>query len=187
MTVSEDGRVGRPPRFSPEERAALGDEAWSLKDTQGMSTRKIRDLFRSRGVDMSHTTVWQLISEAQERAQFLDYVGPAQSRAASIGRLDRMIERVMAQIDRYEAAIETGELDLDKGGPMLDKAHARYASYEQTWIRLTGAAMPTRHSLEDPNGNPVTPNMPLFAGLRHAVNEHEQKTRDMEENDGLDG
>jgi hypothetical protein len=186
VTLSEERRR-TGPRLSAEDRVRLGDEAWELKDVKGMSTRRIRDLFRGRGDDISHTTVWQLIAEAQERAQFLDFVGPAQSRATSVGRLDRMLEKVMKLIETYEAAIETGEMDIEKAGALLDKAHARYAQYEQIWLKVTGAAMPTRTQIEGPDGESLTPNLALFAELNRAVTAHEHKTKDMEENDGLDG
>lgn len=192
MTVSEDGRPKRP-RFSAsdEERAAIGDEAWALQDL-GKGLRTIQKVFNDRGIPISHATVAQLISEAQDRAKFLDFVGPAQSRAASIGRLMVALERQVQTIDSHAAALQTGELrgrgmDYEKAASVLDKAVARYITLEQLWVKVTGAAMPTRTQIEGPNGEPIAPNMALFAGLRHAVNEHEQKTRDMEENDGLDG
>lgn len=193
MTVSEDGRPKRP-RFaaSEEERAAIGDEAWALQNL-GKGLRTIQKMFNDRGIPISHATVAQLISEAVDRAQFLDYVGPAQSRAASIGRLDAALEKQIATIDSHVAALKTGELaggkqaDYEKAAAVLDKAVARYVQLETLWVKVTGAAMPTRHALEDADGKPIGPNMAVYAALKHAVNDHERRTRDMEENDGLDG
>jgi hypothetical protein len=192
MTVSEDGRPKRP-RFSADEetRAALGDEAWNLQD-QGKGLRTIQRMFNARGVPISHATVAELISEAQDRAKFLDFVGPAQSRAASIGRLMVALERQIETIESHAAALKTGELggknlDYDKAASVLDKAVARYITLEQIFVKVTGAAMPTRTQIEGPNGEPLAPNMGLFAQLDRAVNSHESKTRALEENDGLDG
>lgn len=192
MTVSENGQVGRPPRYSPEKRAALGDEAWALKDAGWGSTRTIAKMFTERGDTCSHTLVWELIKEAQDRAKFLDFVGPAQSRAASIGRLDEALVEQLETIRSHKAALQTGELqgrdlDYEKAAAVLDKAVARYLQLEQLWVKVTGAAMPTRNPLEDENGQPIGPNMALFAALRREVSAHEHQTRDMEENDGLDG
>lgn len=192
MTVSENGRTGRPPRYSPEKRAALGDEAWALRDAGWGSTRKIAKMFTERGDPCSHTLVWELIKEAQDRAKFLDYVGPAQSRAASIGRLDEALAEQLETIRSHKAALATGELggrnlDYDKAASVLDKAVARYLQLEQLWVKVTGAAMPNRTQIEGPDGEPIAPNMAVFAALRRDVAEHENRTRQMEENDGLDG
>jgi hypothetical protein len=190
VTVREDGHIGRPPRYSPEKRAALGDEAWSLHDTGWGGVRKIARMFTNRGDQCSHTLVWELISEARDRAQFLDFVGPAQSRAASIGRLDEALAEQLETIRSHKAALQTGELqgkslDYEKAAAVLDKAVARYLQLEQLWVKVTGAAMPTRTQIEGPNGEPVTPNMSLFAEVQRAV-EHRHKTRQMEESGGFD-
>jgi hypothetical protein len=186
VTVSEDG----PPRgrFSAdaESRAKLGDEAWNLKD-QGRSLRTIAKMFTDRGDPVSHTTVAELISEAQDRARFLDFVGPAQSRATSIGRLDAALERQLATITELAVGASTGELDFEKGHSALDKAMARYVSLETLWVKVTGASMPTRLQVEDANGDPIGPNMAVLHELRKAVDKHAEKTKDMEKTDGLDG
>jgi hypothetical protein len=192
VTVSEDGRVGRPPRYSPEKRAALGDEAWALRDAGWGSTRKIAKMFTDRGDPCSHTLVWELMKEAQDRARFLDFVGPAQSRAASIGRLDEALAEQLETIRSHKAALATGELqgrnlDYEKAAAVLDKAVARYVQLEQLWVKVTGAAMPTRHQVEDADGKPLRMPLPQIAGLERAVREHEHVTREMEQNDGLDG
>lgn len=190
MTVSEEGRIGRPPRYSPEKRAALGDEAWRLHDQGWGSVRRIAKMFNERGDECSHALVWQLIKEARDRAQFLDFVGPAESRAASIGRLDEALAEQLDTIRSHRAAMLTGELGgrdaYEKAAGVLDKAMARYLQLEQLWVKVTGAAMPTRTQIEGPNGEPVAPNMALFARLKREVDEHAQRTKDMEENDGLD-
>jgi hypothetical protein len=192
VTVGENGR-SRRPRFSAteEERVALGDEAWSLQD-MGKGLRTIQKLFNERGVDISHATVAELIKEAQERAKFLDFVGPAQSRAASIGRLMVALERSIETIESHAAALKTGELggrDLpyDKAAAVLDKAMARYTSLEQLFIKVTGAAMPTRTQIESPDGGPVPMPMATIAGLERAVRAHKQQTEELEERYGLDG
>lgn len=190
MTVSEDGRPRRP-RFSvdEEQRAALGDEAWALSD-RGKGLRTIQRIFNERGIPISHATVAELISEAHDRAKFLDYVGPAQSRAASIGRLGAALERQIETIDSHAAALQTGELggrdlDYEKAASVLDKAMARYVQLEQLWVKVTGAAMPTRHQIDDDRGERPTPDMALLDELRKAK-EYAQKMQEMEENDGLD-
>jgi len=196
VTVSEDGAR---PRFSADEerRAALGDEAWDLQN-QGKGLRTIRDIFRARGIAISHATVAELIHEAVTRAKFLDFVGPATSRAASIGRLDAALERQLKTIAAHAAALETGELqasgkgrgkvlEYDQAASVLDKAVARYVQLESLFIKVTGAAMPTRHQIEDSEGNPVTPNMAVLAETVRTVAEHAKKTKQLEETDGLDG
>jgi len=185
VTVSEDGRVSRP-RYSPEKRAKLGDEAWNLKD-QGRSLRTISKMFTDRGDPISHATVAEIISEAQDRARFLDFVGPAQSRAASIGRLDQALERQLATVTELAAGAQTGELDFEKGHTALDKAMARYVQLETLWVKVTGAAMPTRTQIEGPNGEPIGPDAAFLAALTQSVDAHARKTKSMEENDGLDG
>lgn len=200
MTVSEDGRyeagnppVGRPPRYTPEKRAALGDEAWDLRDRQGKGSRTIARMFTERGDPCSHTLICELIAEAIDRAKFLDFVGPAHSRAASIGRLELALERQLETIEQHKVALSTGELqggkkvDYEQAAGVLDKAVARYLQLETLWVKVTGAAMPTRHQIEDANGEPVGPNLAVLAGVQRAVTEHAQKTRVMEETDGLGG
>lgn len=184
MTVSEDGTR---PRFSADEerRNRLGDEAWNLKD-QGKSLRTISRTFTDRGDPISHFTVAQLISEAQDRAKFLDYVGPAQSRAASIGRLDAALERQLALIESHAAALETGEVpDYEKGAAVLDKAIARYITLEQIWVKVTGAAMPTRSQV-DVNSDGASLDTLPFDELKKAK-DHARRMAEMEETDGLDG
>lgn len=190
MTVSEDGAR---PRFSVDEvqRAELGDEAWDLQN-QGKGLRSIRDIFRARGIAISHATVAELIHEAVTRAKFLDFVGPATSRAASIGRLDAALERQLQTIASHVAALQTGELggkdlDYDKAASVLDKAVKSYIQLESLFVKVTGAAMPIRHQLEDDEGNPIVPNMAVLAETHRAVTAHLAKTKHLEENDGLDG
>jgi hypothetical protein len=189
VTVSEDGRPRRP-RFSAdeEERAALGDEAWALQD-RGKGLRTIQRMFNERGIPISHATVAELISEAQDRAKFLDYVGPAQSRAASIGRLGAALERQIETIESHAAALQTGELggrdlDYDKAAAVLDKAMARYVQLEQLWVKVTGAAMPTRNQLDINVPEKATPDRALLDELRK-VTQHEREMEEMEANDGL--
>lgn len=185
MTVSEDGRTPRP-RLSPEKRAQLGDEAWSLRDQMGMSSRRIAAAFSERGDQVSHVFVIQLINEAIDRAKFLDFVGPAQSRAASIGRLELALDEQWQTIRSHKAAITNTEVDYETGNALLDKAMARYLQLETLWVKVTGAAMPTRMQIEDSKGDPIAPNMAALNELGKAVAEHSAKTMEMERTDGLE-
>lgn len=188
MTESDNGGAARG-RFdaSEDERAALAREAWELKD-QGKSLRTIAAKFNDRGIAISHATVAQLINEAQENAKFLDYVGPAHARTVAIGQLDTALEDALDVVRSHKAALETGEmegrsLDYVQAAAVLDKAQARYERLLSLYIKVTGAAMPTRHQIEDGDGRPVRHDFEGIAALERAVREHEQRAREIE--DGL--
>lgn len=170
MTVSDNETSSRA-RLTAEERAKLGAEAWRLSDREGMSVRSIHERFVAQGWQISHMTVWRLLKEAYEQAQFLDLIGPAEMRVGAIGRLQEAIEMTLT-------AIRNGEVEFDKG-------MARYASLEQTLIKLTGAAMPSRVEVAT-DGDRAVPDMVFLEELRKAK-EHAQRMEEMESSDGLDG
>lgn len=169
MTVSDNERTRA--RLTAEERARLGAEAWRLNDIQGLSVRTIHARFVADGWQISHMTVHRLLKEAYEQAQFLDLIGPAEQRVGAIGRLQTAIEKCLA-------AIDTGEVDFDKG-------MARYVQLEGMLMKLTGSAMPSRVEVSGDRERPA-PDMILLEELRKAK-EHAQKMEEMEANDGLDG
>jgi hypothetical protein len=169
VTVSDNEASSRA-RLTPEERAKLGAEAWRLADIQGLSVRSIHERFLNQGHRISHMTVWRLLKEAYEQAKFLDLIGPAEQRVGAIGRLQTAIEKTLA-------AIDTNEVEFDKG-------MARYVQLEGMLMKLTGSAMPSRIEV---SGDPerATPDMAFIDELRKAK-EHAQRMAEMEENDGLD-
>jgi hypothetical protein len=158
--------------MAADQRAKLAAEAWALRDRQGMSVRQIADRFQKQGHQVSHMTVHRMLKEAYEQAQFLDLVGPAESRAGAIGRFDTYIEKILT-------AIDTGEQDFEKGMKLVLAA-------EQMLMKLTGSAMPSRMEVTGADGEAITPNMAVLNELRRSVDEHARRTKDMEENDGLD-
>jgi hypothetical protein len=165
VTVSDHGTGKR--RLTPQERARLGAEAWRLKDTQGLSVRTIHKRFVDQGYDVSHMTVWRLLKEAYEQAQFLDLIGPAEMRVGAIGRLEAAMEKLLA-------AIDTGEIDIDKGT-------ARYVQLETLLIKLTGAAMPSRVQVTDDRESPK-PDLAFLEALRKATEEAERQEKEEEAN-----
>lgn len=166
MTASDDAQVSRP-RMSPEKRAKLQAEAWRLKD-KGWGYRRIAKLFSERGDQVSHTLVMTLIKEAQEQAQYLDLIGPAEMRAVQLGYIDGAMERV-------EAAMEAGDCEFVPG-MKLQIALLKLAK------EIGGSAMPTRMQVETTT-NEAPPSAGTISAFAAAIDEYDQKLADP---DGLD-
>jgi hypothetical protein len=159
VTVGDDAQVKRP-RMSQEKRAQLGAEAWLLKDREGMSYRTIADRFTARGDEISFMTVMRLIKEAQETAQFLDLVGPAEIRAGQLGRFDTYIEEIKAQI-------KTGILEPKHGWSLI-------VAVERLMMTVGGSAMPARMQVETSDGGPP-PSMATIREFQRVIDEYEQQ------------
>lgn len=170
MTVGDEAKVSRP-RMSAEKRAALGAEAWRLKDREGMSSRTIADRFTKRGDPVSHVTVLEMVKEAQETARFLDLVGPAEIRAGQLGRFDTYIEEVRAQIT-------AGLLDPAKGWALI-------ATFERMMTDVGGSKMPARLQVETSNGEPP-PSMATIRAMAEALDKYDQDKTELQKTDGLD-
>ena len=134
-----------------------------LGQADGLACRTV-EMFEAFGLSE------RLLKEAYEQSQFLDLIGPAEQRVGAIGRLETAIEKTLA-------AIDTGEVEFEKG-------MARYVQLEGMLIKLTGAAMPSRVEVaSDPER--AVPDMVFLEELRKAK-EHAARMAEMEENDGLD-
>lgn len=169
MTVSDNGATpGPPPRFSPEERARLGLEAWRLQDTENASLRTIAKRFTERGDKMSHTFVGELIKEAKTKAKYLDLVDPATSRATLLGYIDTWVEMT-------RAAIDGGEVKFDKGMATL-------VQLARLHMQLSGASMPTRLQVETPTRGL---DMTFLSALQEEIDRHDQATAAHEAADEL--
>jgi hypothetical protein len=168
VTVGDEAQVSRP-RMSMEKRAELGLEAWRLKD-QGMGSRSISKRFRDRGDDVSHTTVLVLIKEAQEAAEYLDLIGPAETRAQQLGYLDGAIERT-------QTAIENGEVEFHKGMQLM-------VQLLKLQKEISGSAMPTRLQVEDTRPG-VLPSSPTLAAFAAAIDKHDREKNEIQKTDGL--
>lgn len=166
MTVGDEAQVGRP-RMSVERKAKLGVEGWRLKD-QGMSFRGIAAKFTKRGDEISHTQVARLVKEAQEASQFLDLVGPAETRANQLGYLDGAIEKT-------EAAIEAGDVDFEPGMKLLIQLIKLQKD-------ISGSAMPSRLQVETTGDTSV----PGLATIRACAAELDKWRHPAEATDGLE-
>lgn len=168
MTVGDEAQVSRP-RMSKETRARLGVEAWRLKD-QGLSYRGISKQFKSRGDEVSHVTVMALIKEAQEAAEYLDLIGPAEARAVQLGYLDGAIEKT-------ESAMTAGEVDFAVGMKLM-------IQLLKLQKEISGSAMPVRMQVENTRPGDL-PSAPTLAAYAAAIDEHDRKLGEIRKTDGL--
>jgi hypothetical protein len=166
--VGDEAQVSRP-RMSKETRARLGVEAWRLKD-QGLSYRLIAKKFKERGDDISHVTVMALIKETQEAAEYLDLIGPAETRAVQLGYIDGAIARV-------DSAIENGEVEFHKGMQLM-------VQLLKLQKEISGSAMPTRMQIEDVRKEPP-PSMATIRAFAEEIDKH-KRLRDQRGPDGLE-
>jgi len=171
VTASDDGRL-KPWSLTVEERARLGALAWHWNETELLSTRSIaKRLHEREGIRVSHVWVAKALNEARDQAKILELYGPAQVRAGQIGRIEQYLEVL-------HAAVQTREIALDVGHKLIFDA-------EKILMKLTGSGAPTRVEVADERERP-TPDMALLEELRK-VTQHDERTAQMEENDGLDG
>lgn len=182
MTVSDNGDGRRAPLtgevcakpirstdLTDEERAKLAAEAWRLKDQEGLSTRTLEARFKARGYDIDHVTIWRMIKEAQEQAEYLDLIGPAEMRASQLGYLESAIEKT-------HAAIATTEVEFTKGMTLM-------IQLIKLQKEISGSAMPTRMQVEATTNNRL--DMTMLRAVQAEIDSHNQITADRQAADGL--
>lgn len=174
MTVSEDGRLHRGS-LTAEERAKWAVKAWELVDELDMSFRDIqRKWVAEHGFYVSHVTIRRWVNEVRREEKILEMYEAEDVRLTLLGKYENYQRSI-------RAAMDTGEVDFEPGMKLL-------LSVAKEIAKLANAAVAPTNKVEVTGDvAAVAPNLALFAELKRAVNAHEHQTKDMEENDGLDG
>jgi hypothetical protein len=174
VTVSEDGRLHRGS-LTAEERAKWAVKAWELVDEHEMSPRSIsRKWVEDHGFYVSHVTIRRWINDVRREEKLLDEYGAEDVRLGLLGKYERYQECI-------KAAMDTGELDFEPGMKLL-------LSVAKEIAKLANAAVAPTNKVEvTGDAGQLSPNLALFNELQQSVTAHERRTKDMEENDGLDG
>jgi hypothetical protein len=168
VTVRRDGERLKPHAFTDAERAELAAKAWHWHETEMLSTRSIAARILEReGIRVSHVWVAKALNEAREQAKILELYGSAQTRAGQIGRFEQYLENM-------HAAVQANDIPFDVGYKLILQT-------ETLLTKITGSAAATKVEVTER----AAPNMMLLEELRKAA-DHAKRTRDMEENDGLD-
>lgn len=174
MTVSEDGRLHRGS-LTAEERAKWAVQAWELVDEQDMSFRDIqRKWLAEHGFYVSHVTIRKWVNEVRREEKILEEYEAEDVRLTLLGKYENYQRSI-------RAAMSTGEVEFEPGMKLL-------LSVAKEIGKLANAAVAPTNKVEvtgDAAG--LSPNLALFNELQRAVRSHESRTKDMEENDGLDG
>lgn len=174
MTVSEEGRLHRGS-LTAEERAEWAVKAWRLIDEQDMTFRQIqRKWMDEHNFYVSHVTIRKWVNDVRREEKVLEQYEAEDSRLTLLGKLEHYQSSI-------RAAMDTGEIDFEPGMKML-------LAVARDIAKLTNAAVAPTNKVEvTGDAGSIAPNMAVFAALRRDVAEHEDRTRRMEENDGLDG
>jgi hypothetical protein len=174
VTVSEEGRLHRGS-LTAEERAEWAVKAWELIDEQDMSFRDIqRKWMAEHGFYVSHVTIRKWVNQVRREEKLLELYEAEDVRLGLLGKYENYQRSI-------RAAMDTGELDFEPGMKLL-------LSVAKEIAKLANAAVAPTNKVEvTGDAGQLSPNLALFNELQRAVNAHEHKTRDMEENDGLDG
>jgi hypothetical protein len=172
VTVSEEGRLHRGS-LTAEERARLAVEAWELMDQHDMSLRSIQAKWKTeRDLYVSHVTIRKWVNDVRRQEKVLEEYGAEDVRLTLLGKLERYQESI-------RAAMDTGEVDFEPGMKLL-------LAVARDLAKLTNAAVAATSKVEITNADTVSPNMAVLNELTRAVAAHNERTKDMEETDGLD-
>jgi hypothetical protein len=172
VTVSEDGRLHRGS-LTAEERAKWAVKAWRLIDEEDMTFRSIQQKWMDEhNFYVSHVTIRKWVNLVRREEKVLEEYDAEDVRLTLLGKLEHYQESI-------REAMRLGDIDFEPGMKML-------LSVVRDMSKLANAAVAATNKLEI-TGTDVAPPMAMLAELRRSVDEHAAKTKDMEENDGLDG